>query len=170
MTTKPEILDAARVVLRRGDALTLDAVAREAGLTKPGLVHHFSSKEALSIAVAENVLESWETELRRRAGEDSDPRTRLKTYVEYTLTTDLDASDLALMADVRLRETLMETWLDRLEPWFGGDIAQHPQARAARLIADGAWFNQSLGIITLAPAEQDAILAIAVNLIDGATE
>ena len=74
------------------------------------------------------------------------------------------------MADVRLRETLMETWLDRLEPWFGGDIAQHPQARAARLIADGAWFNQSLGIITLAPAEQDAILAIAVNLIDGATE
>ena len=46
MATKPEILDDAIEVLRRGEPFTIDAVAREAGLTKPGVVHHFETKEA----------------------------------------------------------------------------------------------------------------------------
>lgn len=36
MATKPEVFDSAIDVLRRGDALSIDAVARDAGLTKPG--------------------------------------------------------------------------------------------------------------------------------------
>ena len=44
---KPGILDAAFDVLRRGDTLTIAAVARDAGLTKPGVVHHFATKEVL---------------------------------------------------------------------------------------------------------------------------
>ena len=47
MPNKIELLDHAVEVLRRGDALTLDAVAREAGVTKPGVVHHFGTKDGL---------------------------------------------------------------------------------------------------------------------------
>ena len=47
--TKLEVLRAAhRVVLRDGvSALTLEAVAREAGRSKGGLLYHFPTKEAL---------------------------------------------------------------------------------------------------------------------------
>lgn len=170
MTTKTEILDAARSVLRRGESLTLDAVARETGLTKPGLVYHFTTKEGLSVAVVEHVLESWEADLHRRAGEAPTPKRRLQTYVAYTLTADLDASDLALLADVRIRESLIGKWIERMNPWFGGELAAHPNACAARLIADGAWFNQSLGLMKLEPTERAAVLALATGLIDGIDE
>ena len=47
--TKTRILSAAEaIVLERGvPALTLDAVAESAGLSKGGLIYHFESKEAL---------------------------------------------------------------------------------------------------------------------------
>ena len=51
MTTKPQILDAALDVLCDGRSLTIDAVAQGAKLTKPGVVHHFPTKEALAFAV-----------------------------------------------------------------------------------------------------------------------
>ncbi|MFV0633875.1 TetR/AcrR family transcriptional regulator, partial [Demequina sp.] len=73
MATKPEILDAALNVLRAGEALTLDAVARASGLTKPGVVHHFPTKERLSVAVLDHLLEKWEADLTERAGANADP-------------------------------------------------------------------------------------------------
>ncbi|MEI5604275.1 helix-turn-helix domain-containing protein, partial [Streptomyces brasiliscabiei] len=62
MPTKIELLDHAVEVLRRGDALTLDAVAREAGLTKPGVVHHFGTKEVLTVAVVNRIIDRWEAD------------------------------------------------------------------------------------------------------------
>ncbi|MEZ5112107.1 MAG: TetR family transcriptional regulator [Nocardioidaceae bacterium] len=170
MATKTDILDAARSVLRRGESLTLDSVAREAGLTKPGLVYHFATKEVLSIAVMEYVLEAWEVDLTKRAGADPTPKRRLKTYVEHALATDFDASDLALLADVRVRETLTSKWTQRMDPWFGGELAAHPNACAARLIADGAWFNQSLSLMSLDSTDSAVVLELAMRLIDGIDE
>jgi len=47
--SRDDILAAARAVLRRDGiaAITLEAVAREAGMSKTGLYYYFSSKEAL---------------------------------------------------------------------------------------------------------------------------
>ncbi|PCE43414.1 TetR family transcriptional regulator, partial [Acinetobacter baumannii] len=53
MANKNEILELAIAVLRRGEPLTLDAVAKEVGLTKAGLVHHFRTKEVLAEAVGD---------------------------------------------------------------------------------------------------------------------
>ncbi len=56
--TRQSILHSAEtVLLREGlDALTLDAIAAELGLTKQGLYYHFPSKEAL---LAELELQEW---------------------------------------------------------------------------------------------------------------
>ena len=53
------ILDAAGAVLRRGDAraLTIDAVAAEAGLSKGGVLHHYASKDALILALVDRKLQ-----------------------------------------------------------------------------------------------------------------
>lgn len=52
------ILDAAEVLIRRSGSrtLTIDAVAAEASLSKGGVLHHFSSKDALISALAERKL------------------------------------------------------------------------------------------------------------------
>ncbi|MFY9291212.1 MAG: TetR/AcrR family transcriptional regulator [Methylorubrum rhodinum] len=53
------ILDAAGAVLRRGGgrALTIDAVAAQAGLSKGGVLHHYASKDALILALVARKLE-----------------------------------------------------------------------------------------------------------------
>lgn len=175
MATKPEILDGAVVVLRRGDALTLDAVAREVGLTKPGVVHHFPTKEALMMSVVNHIVDMWERDLRDRTPDNASPVDRLRAYVERALMEDFDKSDLSLVADLRLRDKLCEQWAQRLNPWFGMDIdadaGSRASLRAARLLADGAWFNTGLGITTMKEDERPVVRTIALQLINlGANE
>ncbi len=55
--SRASILDAAqRVALREGSShLTIDAVAKESGLSKGGVLYHFPSKEALLVAMVERL-------------------------------------------------------------------------------------------------------------------
>ena len=172
MTTKPEILDAGLAALRDGEPLTHDAVARRAGLTKPGVVHHFPTKEVLAVAVVDRIVDRWTEGLESRAGETSTPQDRLRAYVDFALTADLDPSDLALLSDVRLCDRLVRQWTERLHPWFGEELTSSPGGRAAlhavRLVADGAWIDRALGIIDLDEEERTRIIELAQRLIDEA--
>ncbi len=162
MPTKPELLDSAISVLQRGEDLTIDAVAREAGLSKPGIVHHFPTKEALTVAVVDRIIDRWESGLRARAADDASSIDKLRAYV--------DSSDLALLADVNLRDRLCTLWAQRLDPWFGNHIDADPASRAslraARLLADGAWFNAALGIPTVRDDERKVLRVIAIQLVN----
>lgn len=62
--SREDILTAARAVLLRDGiaSVTLEAVAREAGMSKTGLYYYFASKEAL---VFELMFAVWETQSRR---------------------------------------------------------------------------------------------------------
>lgn len=168
MTSKNNVLDSALQALRQGEVLTIDAVAQHAGLTKPGVVHHFPTKEALTVAVVNRVLDLWEDELQARADKESSATEKLKAYVDWTLMGQLDPSDLALLADARLREKLSEQWSTRLDPWLGSQL-RDPKIQAARLIADGAWFDRALGVIKLSQASREEIRAIALTLINEST-
>ena len=53
--TKTDLLDDAIDVLRTGGTLTIESLAQRAGLTKPGVLHHFPSKEALMEGLIERV-------------------------------------------------------------------------------------------------------------------
>lgn len=163
MVTKDEILDSALDVLRDGDTLTIDAVARAAGLTKPGVVHHFATKEGLALAVLDHLLEKWEAELTELAGPNADPTGRLRAYVEYTLLGDMDPADLALLADPKLRDKLSAHWTDRMNSWFGQ--SDNPNIVAARLIADGAWIDRCLGMLPLDRPQRAAVVDIALSLL-----
>ncbi|WP_424810468.1 TetR/AcrR family transcriptional regulator [Roseococcus sp. YIM B11640] len=61
---RTRILDAAtRIAAERGvTALTLDSAAREAGVSKGGLLYHFASKEALLSGLLTRLTESIEAE------------------------------------------------------------------------------------------------------------
>lgn len=42
-----------------GGSITLARVAREAGLTKPGLMYHFATRDALMQAIVEHAATRW---------------------------------------------------------------------------------------------------------------
>lgn len=74
MLAAADLLDAAiRVLIREGmGALTLDAVAREAGVSKGGLTHHYATKDALVAAMLEHFADRLVRELDRFAADDPD--------------------------------------------------------------------------------------------------
>ncbi|MEW2011336.1 TetR/AcrR family transcriptional regulator [Microbacterium sp. NPDC078814] len=172
--TKTDLLDDAIDVLRTGGTLTIESLAQRAGLTKPGVLHHFPSKEALMEGLIERVGMLWEQELVSvTTAEESDPLARFRAYVTRSLTQDFDGADLALIGDVRLRAQLCQQWTERLDPWFGNEIPATPSQRAllhaARFLADGAWFDQGLGIAAMSSDERSAVKDVALELIDRAT-
>jgi len=58
--TKRQILDAAtRVIRRNGLAASLDEIAAEAGVSKGGLLYHYKTKQALLIALGEQITQSF---------------------------------------------------------------------------------------------------------------
>ena len=62
---------AARIITEQGpNALTIQAVADAADLTKGGLLHHFKNKNQLSEAVSRYFIEQLDTELSKLMAED----------------------------------------------------------------------------------------------------
>ena len=60
--SKNIILDAAEaIVIQSGAAhMTLDAVARQAGISKGGLIYNFPTKEALLLAMVDRMVEYFD--------------------------------------------------------------------------------------------------------------
>lgn len=168
--TKVEILDAALAALRRGEALTIDAVAHSAGLTKPGVVYHFPTKEVLTLSVVNRLMDLWEMHLDDIVTDPGSPIERFRAYIHFTLTSDFDSGELAIFADAKLRDKAREAWTQRLSPWFGEDIDAPPSGRArldaARLLADGAWLDRAMGIVRLSSDKRARIRDVALELID----
>ena len=62
--TRRILLDAAKRVIRHhGVGATLDVIAREAGVSKGGLVYHFASKQALLVAIAQEQIDLFRGEV-----------------------------------------------------------------------------------------------------------
>ncbi len=68
---------AAQIAAQQGiQALTLDAVAKQAGASKGALLHHFSSKADLLDALMTDLLDHFKADLERYAAADLNPRGR----------------------------------------------------------------------------------------------
>ena len=103
------ILDAVNhlLVTRGFDAMTVDAVAAEAGVAKASLYRHYPSKEALAAAAMVRVLDEALAHL-----DGLDPRARPLAQLEENST--LRA---ALLADAGYVDRLLRL-SDRLEAWI----------------------------------------------------
>ncbi|MGY1695507.1 MULTISPECIES: TetR/AcrR family transcriptional regulator [unclassified Geodermatophilus] len=84
--TRRALLDAAaRSVVVHGAGVSLDTVAREAGVSKGGLMHHFRSKDELLGALADDLFEQFTRAVEDRVDpDDAAPGRRLRAYVHAT--------------------------------------------------------------------------------------
>jgi len=82
---RAELLDAAdRVVRSSGLGFSMDAIASEAGITKPVLYRHFGDKDGLHEALTERYIGDLELALRPATLAD-DPRSRLSATIDAYL-------------------------------------------------------------------------------------
>ncbi|WP_028061712.1 TetR/AcrR family transcriptional regulator [Candidatus Solirubrobacter pratensis] len=143
--TKSKLLDAAGAVVRRDgpQALTLDAVAAEAGVSKGGLLYHYGTKQELIEALVARWLADFQHDI-----DAADPHF-VRGYVRASDPAGEVADELgllaALVADPAVLRTVRERyaiWQDRVER-EGSDPVD---ATVARLAADGLWLAELLGM------------------------
>jgi AcrR family transcriptional regulator len=79
--TRTRIIDAARTVLVSGDAFTLDAVAREAGVARVTIYDRFGGREALVESIFDDLAESGGLTRLPEAFGQSDPVAGLERFV-----------------------------------------------------------------------------------------
>ncbi|MFG1921437.1 TetR/AcrR family transcriptional regulator [Cryptosporangium sp. NPDC048952] len=174
MKTRPSqreaALDSALGVLRDGGAVSLESAARAAGLSKPGLMYHFPTKEALVAGMIDHLIDGHEQQLiALLPGGAVGPTERLVAYLRWSLNSDHDAADLVMLSDPKLRERMIVRWAERLRVWIDvpRDLPAEQRARlhAIRFIADGCWFADATDVLPLDADERPAVLAAALELL-----
>lgn len=154
------IILAAIEVMRElgGEQLTLELVAKRAGVSKGGLLYHFPAKEALVNGVVEALTNSFESDLEKRIGADQIRSGRWsRAYIESTFDDAGVGNDIgAVLASALflnpeslngIRLAYAE-WQQNIE----NDGLNPVQSTIARLAADGLWFAE---MFRLAPPDQE---------------
>ena len=180
-SARDAMLDAAEAHLGADGTLTLDSAARAAGVTKPGLMYHFSTKQELLGAILDRMTARYEREMlalvaARHGAEVEDfaeapVEQRVLAYLDWACTGALDAADLVIFADPHLRVTLTERWEDQLSRWLGipagVDAGRGARLLAVRLMADGLWFDRASGLGVGSEEQLDQARALARDLLGG---
>ncbi|MGQ4600603.1 TetR family transcriptional regulator [Nocardia sp. R6R-6] len=175
MSQKPAILQAAMslVSAEEGGNITLDAVARRAGLTKPGLMYHFPTREALLLANVEYAADRAEAAMLAALDssfEQTSAAQRIRAYARCACGGDVSRAGYAVAAEAACRPALSGPWLQRFARWFElpPELPAATRARLtlARLAVDGLWAAESTGVFPPAPQDREALVA----LIDQLTE
>ena len=162
---------AVTVASREGAAqLTLDAVAREAGVSKGGLLYHFASKDALLRALLLWELDGFEAALERRiraTPTSSAPGAFLQAYVALSLEALSVRVPVGLLAAYAFGADDLSEVSARLRRWQARACQALPDQAAALtllLAADGAWLSALLGA-PISPAQAQALLTQVNTLI-----
>ncbi len=176
-STREAILRAAdRVVVDVGvSGMTLEAVAREAGVSKGGLLYHFPSKEALISGMIGRLIEGFRDALGREFAKERESTSGrwLRAYIRASFDEDrwyleVSAGLLAAVAgDPTLLDPLRKAFEDG-QRWAERDGLDPAVATLVRLAADGLFFAELLGF---APPEgwlRERVLEALLQLTKGA--
>lgn len=133
------------IVVRDGaGSLTLDAVAKEAEMSKGGLLHHFATKDALIRALVEQTTLAWEDAVQARAQADPAPVGRYtRAFMRALADPSIAELGRGLLAAVALKgellEPLRESFL-RCQENIAADGLDCATAYNCVLVADSLWF------------------------------
>ena len=160
-TRTDEILKAAisLVVTKGVNALTIDAVAQKAGLSKGGVLYHFPSKESLIAGMIAGMIAAFEADVAKHLEKDGQaPGAFTRAYLRasldpidpshddaFTKLGQFAALSAGTAMDPKLIEPLQKvyvTWQKRLE----NDGVDPVLATMVRVAVDGLWFAEVLNL------------------------
>jgi AcrR family transcriptional regulator len=159
-STRDRILEAGYAVAGQSGvaAVTLDAVANQAGVSKGGLLYHFPSKEALVAGMVDGLCRTFADLAGAAAAADPEPAGRAARAYLAASAGELWQSSrwLALVGALVVSPGLLDSWRAGVLAGREADKAENtdPVATAiVRLAADGLWLAGVLGL----PGPDDAL-------------
>jgi squalene-hopene/tetraprenyl-beta-curcumene cyclase len=166
LTTRELILDTASALITREGIgkLTLDRVARDAGISKGGLLYHYSTKEQLIVDLVATLVARFDQKLADRA--TAGPGGKTRAFVEATANAGAGTLEVllaALSSDPALLDPLRQqyrTWQKSLAQ----DGIDPAWATVARLAAEGLWFSEALGLAPPADEQRQNIIRQILKL------
>jgi AcrR family transcriptional regulator len=167
--TRKRLLDAAAVVVRRegAGALTLDAVAAEAGVSKGGLLYHFKTKRDLLDAMLEGWVEEFAAEIAAADEGKGFAHGYVKASDMSAWATAERATEFGLLAAMVDEPAMLEGVRARYAGWqeqLAAQAADPVDATVARLAADGLWLNDLLGLAPPAGELRERVMARMLEL------
>jgi AcrR family transcriptional regulator len=166
--TRKTILEAASLVTARDGALnlTLQTVAKEAGVSKGGLLYHFPNKEALISSMIDEHLSSWSEAV--EAAKDDAKGAFTRAFVKTTINPAELETELAsgLLAAVALNPELLGPVKKHYAAWqkeLENDGINSVTATLVRLATDGLYFSE---IFDLAPPKGNLRKQLEKRLLD----
>jgi AcrR family transcriptional regulator len=165
-STRDRILEAGYAVAGQSGvaAVTLDAVANQAGVSKGGLLYHFPSKEALVAGMVDGLCRTFADLAGAAAAADPEPAGRAARAYLAASAGELWQSSrwLALVGALLVRPDLLDSWRAWVAAGRAADEAESADPVAAaivRLAADGLWLAGVLGLPAPDQPLRTAILA-----------
>lgn len=167
---------AADLLVQEGPhAVTLDAVAHQAGVTKGGLQHHFRSKQALLGALCDQLFDVFDVFY--AAALDSEPqapgrhaRAYLKTCFHTAQTAHERRTQRAIALLAFALPSCRERWSAKMRAALaqdGSDPDAADRLFLCRLAADGIWFDQLLDVYGTPPDRKGRLLSLLLQITQG---
>lgn len=166
---RTRVLDAAEAIVQaRGvAALTLEAAARDAGVSKGGLLYHFASKEALLAAMLNRLAEGISAEFQRtRAAQPEGPGRTARAMLAWAF----DEPDFACAQHDRAAAVFLAAFhhdpvlLDPVRAVFASmrealaaDGLPPGHGQAVMCACDGLFMARIFGLYALTPEERQAM-------------
>ncbi|MFP3455495.1 TetR/AcrR family transcriptional regulator [Psychrobacter sp. SIMBA_152] len=158
---QPEVIrralldQAARITLEQGlSKVTFQAVADAVGVTKGGVMHHFSTKNALVLEVFNDAMAKFEAEV--NAAMSDDPvkyGSFTRAYIDATISLGEQGQEeydnqatlyVLMLGDSELRELWAKWANEQLKKHAATDNTE--TLCMVRLVADGIWLSDFSGI------------------------
>ena len=150
--------------------LTLDAVAKQAGISKGGLLYHFPNKEALIKGIAKSIFENVSHSLKEIANIDQNEKGKWsRAFIKSS------KSDLENMSELNIgalaasllnpdgAKTISEDYqliLNKLE----NDGINPVTATIIRLAIDGLYYSQMLNIAPIEEKRKEEVFQQLVHM------
>ncbi|HET8728977.1 MAG TPA: TetR/AcrR family transcriptional regulator [Alphaproteobacteria bacterium] len=165
--TRKRLLDVAgELAVEAGvSALTLEAVAARAGVSKGGLLHHFPSKNALVAGMVEDLIAHFVEATEKEAAGDPEPSGRAaRAYLRAVAAEGKEGAQRwgAVASAFLLDQALMKLWRDEMDRLRERDLREEDADPVAtmivRLAADGLWLADLFDLYGLDEAMRGKIL------------
>lgn len=165
------ILEAAALIVhnRGTDALTLDAVAEEAKVSKGGLLYHFRSKEALIEGLVLHMNNIYRTNVENAVYDDINSKGKwTRAFVKATYDQSLKNTETSagMLAAHGINPDLLKPLQQTYNNWqdnISNDGIDEVQATILRLAADGLWFSEIFGLAPLNEELRKRVLDALLN-------
>ena len=174
MGARERIVDAAMAIVRdQGIArLTVSAAAKQAGLSKGGVLYHFNTKDDLIRGMVSTLIERVDDLSRRYFEAEPDgPYRWARAMVRTAFDPDGPAGDRiggALVAAIAVDPDLATPLQGKFAEWQAQIRSDSPDPLRAAIVCmamDGYYFETMMGLVPFAPAELARIERAALDLL-----